>query len=170
MLQWKIYIQLMKVFWVEKLSMLADALPCHTVTSHEEAKKLQPLRLVCPIYREWSWLCLLVVYYPRTHHDIFTLCWHHTDINISTGTVPLTAWGSGNVNHHLLPLQGANGFTWYFERDDVVISALLIGNLTRVNSDVMEEHNRIMERNLLAEVESSLSWDQTRSCDSYWLL
>lgn len=68
---------------------------------------------------------------------------HHTDINISTGTVPLTAWGSGNVNHHLLPLQGANGFTWYFERDDVVIYALLVGNLTRVNSGVMEEHNRI---------------------------
>ena len=37
-------------------------------------------------------------------------------------------------------------------------------------SDLMEEHNRIIERNLLAEVESSLSSDQTRSYDSYWLI
>lgn len=80
--------------------------------------------------------------YTIQEHTMTYSHWHPTDINISTGTVPQTAWGSGNVNHHLLPLQGANGqrnsgslvvkswsmkefnpdISWYFEKDDVVTS------------------------------------------------
>lgn len=36
-------------------------------------QKLQPLRLVCLIYQELLWLCILAVYYLGAHHDIFTL-------------------------------------------------------------------------------------------------
>lgn len=120
----KIYIQLMKVFWAEKLSMLADPLSCRTVTSHEEARPKSTTFPACLPNLSWIIMIMYSSCIISKDHDIFTLCWHHTDINISTGTVPLTAWGSGNVNHHLLPLQGANGFTWYFEKDDVVLCSV----------------------------------------------